>query len=446
MRPSTSLLRSAVALLLLGVPGLVGPAPATAAGTAHVRGVVTGPDGQPLDGVVVEASRYDAATGSWLRIGTSAFTAPGARGAYDLADLEPGTYRLVFRPAFDDALADEWWSASDDATDLVDADDVVVAGGADVVGKDVQLQVGARITGTMSVPDASAGFPQLTVRAYRLNRAGDGWELETSDARTRVDGDYALEGLRPGRYRVRFDAPWGLVSQYYGGSYDLESAAQIVVEGAAVLSGRDVTIAATSRVTGSVTAGGRPATGVHVTAWLFRDGAWIEDDRRLPWEGAFGTTDAGGRFEVPNVPPGRVRLELAAEDGSSYLREYWPDSPTLAGARDLTVVTGADTTGVRAEVARPPVVNRTRPRITGAARVGRRLHVTRGAWSPTGVTLRYRWLSAGRPIAGATSRSLTLRRAQLGTRIRVRVVAVAPGRAQDAVRTRPTSRVGPRAS
>ncbi len=72
-------------------------------------------------------------------------------------------------------------------------------------------------------------------------------------------------------------------------------------------------------------------------------------------------------------------------------------------------------------------------RVRGKARVGRTLRVSRGTWTPSTVTLRYRWFRKTRsgfePIPGARSRTLSLRKKLRGDRVRVRVRAVALGHA-----------------
>jgi len=72
---------------------------------------------------------------------------------------------------------------------------------------------------------------------------------------------------------------------------------------------------------------------------------------------------------------------------------------------------------------------KTKPRITGIARLGHRLTATTGVWyeKPSGYT--FRWLGCNghgndcRPLPGATGRTLALGRSELGLRLRVVVTA-----------------------
>lgn len=72
----------------------------------------------------------------------------------------------------------------------------------------------------------------------------------------------------------------------------------------------------------------------------------------------------------------------------------------------------------------PPAQTRllagTTPRLTGKARVGKKLHAVVGTWTP-GATISYRWLANGKVLKSAHSSSLRLRSKLVGQRIRVEV-------------------------
>ena len=60
------------------------------------------------------------------------------------------------------------------------------------------------------------------------------------------------------------------------------------------------------------------------------------------------------------------------------------------------------------------------PKITGTAKVGSKLRASAGRWT-SGTTLTYQWYASGEKIVGATSSSHTLKAAQYGKRIVVKV-------------------------
>lgn len=69
------------------------------------------------------------------------------------------------------------------------------------------------------------------------------------------------------------------------------------------------------------------------------------------------------------------------------------------------------------------LLDRVRPAVTGAARVGGSLSATGGRWRPSSASLGYQWQADGHDVDGATGTRLALTPALLGKRISVRVRA-----------------------
>lgn len=93
-----------------------------------------------------------------------------------------------------------------------------------------------------------------------------------------------------------------------------------------------------------------------------------------------------------------------------------------------------------AKVAAASKMKAATPKITGTAAVGRTLKVSRGTWT-SGVTFTCRWYASGKAISGATKSSLTLRAAQRGKTITVRVTGKKPGYVTTTKTSKATSRV-----
>jgi len=81
------------------------------------------------------------------------------------------------------------------------------------------------------------------------------------------------------------------------------------------------------------------------------------------------------------------------------------------------------------------------PAVSGTAKVGKTLKVSKGSWSVTGTKLAYQWLRNGKAISKATKSSYTLKSADRGKRISVRITASAPGRAAGVSITPQTAKV-----
>ncbi|MFC7535338.1 discoidin domain-containing protein [Actinoplanes sp. GCM10030250] len=72
----------------------------------------------------------------------------------------------------------------------------------------------------------------------------------------------------------------------------------------------------------------------------------------------------------------------------------------------------------------PPLVNKSRPSVSGRPEAGSTLRAELGRWSPrTGVTFTYQWTADGKAIRGATGRTLRLAKALTGRRVGVTVTA-----------------------
>jgi len=88
------------------------------------------------------------------------------------------------------------------------------------------------------------------------------------------------------------------------------------------------------------------------------------------------------------------------------------------------------------------LVNKVKPSIVGTPKVGVRLTVGGGTWSPSG-TPHYQWLQDGKPLAGKTGRTFMPIRYQIGHRLSVRVTATRPNYQSASVVTAATAPVVP---
>jgi subtilisin family serine protease len=133
-----------------------------------------------------------------------------------------------------------------------------------------------------------------------------------------------------------------------------------------------------------------------------------------------------GRVRAPQV------MSAVAPTGSSNpLPAPAPAPPPASSAAPAPPGTRAPT-------------NLRRPRLLGRARVGRRLRVVPGSWSPTPTRFAYQWLRCRRngtrcrTIRGARGRSYRLKRVDRGRRLRAAVYAVNAGGSVRAM-TRPSA-------
>ncbi len=115
-------------------------------------------------------------------------------------------------------------------------------------------------------------------------------------------------------------------------------------------------------------------------------------------------------------------------------RSYRPDLADL-GRRLSVQVTATDSSGASGVARSAPTdpVQRARlrskqqPRVQGVARFTHTVRATAGRWSTRPARVRYQWLRAGRAIPGATGRRYTFAPADVGQRVRVKVMVKTPG-------------------
>ncbi|MFG3529726.1 hypothetical protein ACGF8B_23675 [Streptomyces sp. NPDC047917] len=81
------------------------------------------------------------------------------------------------------------------------------------------------------------------------------------------------------------------------------------------------------------------------------------------------------------------------------------------------------------------------PTISGTAKVGRTLKAAKGSWTPAPTSYAYQWYANGKAISGATKSSLTLKSAQRGKKITVKVTARRTGHASGSATSKATKAV-----
>ncbi|MGW6061371.1 Tat pathway signal protein [Streptomyces sp. NPDC055189] len=177
---------------------------------------------------------------------------------------------------------------------------------------------------------------------------------------------------------------------------------------------------------------------------------------------AGGSEYPQGTFTVTAPPPGNttapkvtgtpaVGSKVTADPGSwtgtpsSYTYQWKANGEAIADAtastykippahlnKKLSVTVTAHKTGHEDATATSPAVTVTKgaapkasakPKITGTAKVAKTLKATKGTWSPAPASYSYQWYANGTKITAATKSSLTLKSAQRGKKITVKVTA-----------------------
>ena len=186
------------------------------------------------------------------------------------------------------------------------------------------------------------------------------------------------------------------------------------------------------QVTTAPSISGTPAVGQQLTG---SQGAWTLDSSNryaLQW--------LRDGVPIPGTNARSATYKVAAADSGKRL-SFRVTASGLGFPNEVVAVSAPVTVGA---VPPPPpraLTVRKKPKLTGTARVGKRLKVTAPTFAQSGVTLAFRWFADGKRIAKQTKSSLTLKKAHKGKRISLKVIATKSGYKTLELKAGPTQKV-----
>ncbi len=217
---------------------LLAPASANAAEpTGKITGTVTS-GGLPLAGVEVCADVPKGVEGLFGQCGNEL---TNAQGEYTIENLAPGSYVIEFATPIKNVLTQFYkGKALEREAELVE-----VKSGETTLGIDAELQLGGKITGTVTSAATKTGV--LGAEACALNSE----EKLAGCALTDASGNYEIERLPTGSYTVSFFSE--TVLQYYHDRRSSATAEPVAVTQGQVTSGIDDEFQGFGAITGTVT-------------------------------------------------------------------------------------------------------------------------------------------------------------------------------------------------
>lgn len=287
---------SIVALLLL-IP--------TAAAASNVSGTVSNAaTNTALPSMFVQA--YDTS-------GTLQGSATTDSAGHYLLQIQPGNYRLL---AFDPSGA--FATTFNGNSDSFDTSPVVAAGSQPIV-LDFALQIGGRVSGTISVAN---GLPlAATAAAYNLSGTRRGFAQSDST------GAYSIV-LPPGQYKlVAYDASGFFAPRFYPDVYGFDSASAVTVTSGSVTPGRNIDLEPAAHLGGTVV---DFDTGASLAGTI----VYAYDDEGIKI--AQVTADDNGHFVV-NVPGGAYRL-VATDRNLIFATGFLGDTESFDQSLAVSVV------------------------------------------------------------------------------------------------------------
>ncbi len=391
---------------------------------ARIEGLISGYPTGTQGSIEILALRKDG--GEWWQAGWSLVEPWTSPNPFEIASLPAGTYRVCFGSQdfeFFPVFAYECFGGTptpDTGTD------VEAVAGQTTSGVDVDVGSESTIRGRVAGIDAPVPVQLLTASGEPIFQR-----------LTAPDGTYGFAGLPNGSYKLAFNRAPGetrLAARFYRNKPEhagIGNASAVALGNGELVTRISSTLVSGGSITGRVVDGagagipgcqvrGYTPNGALVTRWSETDGSGSFD--------VGGLTTGAYRLLVSGGTCGIARADLHYDAGApSRLTE------DASLADPLAVALGAPT-AVSGDLVITQIRNMAPPSIAGEARAGELLSADPGTWSPPDVVFSYRWYADGVHVPGATGPSYTPTTGQVGSRIRVRVIASKAGY-PDAART-----------
>ena len=223
-------------------------------------------------------------------------------GSYTLTDLPAGSYAVRVFYYGSENLFDEYYSTTTTtAWNDADASFIVLAAGGTATGKNIALNAGGEISGTVSRDGVAVEGSSVT-----LYEAARDSLYETRSALTDAEGNYTINKLPPGKFSVKVESQWN------GGGYSENRAPRLALTVTATThtsETADFALEAGGSISGNVL-DSTELTGIDqamVTATRY-DSATSHKSNEWTYE-AF--TEPDGQYSFPDLPPGYYGLSYS---------------------------------------------------------------------------------------------------------------------------------------
>lgn len=305
-------------ILLLSAVMAAGDA---SAATGSITGVVTNSSSAKLQGVWVYA--YNASTYSFV-----AEDVTDSNGNYTLPELPSGSYKVQFDATGSKYLS-EWhsnkatWAAATSVT--------VTAPSATTIN--AMLDTGATISGTVK-NSSSVGIQGVLVYAYDASTY-----VYAAGATTASDGNYKLEGLKSGSYKVQFDASSvSYAGEWYNDKSEFSAATSVSATAPNVTANINAILASAGSISGTVAnSSSAGIQGVTVYVYDASTQAFVSK----------ATTGSTGAYQVKGLPSSTYKVWFDASE-TTYTSEWYNDKTDLSSGNAVTVSAPGTTSGVNA--------------------------------------------------------------------------------------------------
>jgi hypothetical protein len=404
--------RGALTVAVISLALLAGaPSAIAAADTGKITGTVTKVGGtEPIEGIEVCADELGSEFNGEFTGQPEHCVKTEVSGHYTISELTTGKYEVEFLAPFDSGLnyITQYYK---DKPSFVAGETIVVLEGTTTEHINAELQVGGRITGTVTGA-GKADLKGIEVTAYEAG----GSETPIAHANTAANGTYTIAGLPSGSYKVRFapesEAGLNYVPQFYKEQPSLGLAETVPVEVEKTAEGIDAELQPGGEIEGAVTDASTHAPVSNAEVAVFGPGETIA---------GIATTEANGRYRIDGLRGGSYEVGFAA---SRYILQYYNNQPSLSSANPVTVVQGSTNQQIDAALVPKAPINTLAPVASGTPALGQTLSCSTGTWTGSPKpTYSYSWLRDGAAIAGAVASTYTVQTADIGNGVACKVTA-----------------------
>ncbi len=406
---------------VVGVVVSLALAPAALAASGSIEGTVTESAHNGLAKVSVTVySETEEVKGS---------STTNAKGEYAVAGLPGGEYKVGFSDQSE--YANQYYKKQ---SSFENANFVSVTEGSPTTGINAEMLQPGKITGRVT---NAAGVPIEGVNV----EVNDGeFEFIAGDsAVTNANGEYTIENLPEGVYRVSFSPPGSTyLLQYYNGQESFAHANPVLVSAGKTTAAINAVLVEGGKISGTVT-----DAYTHVGLSKIEVSAATSN-------GEFGSaaTNANGEYTITGLHTGSYKIgffwsytsaEIKACEHlprcpPKYVTQYFSNQLSEATANPVQAAVAAITPGVNAAMVPSLPYNTAGPGVSGTPTVGSLLTCSSGSWTgepelalavgwPLTSPFSYQWLRNGAPIAGATSPAYTVQAADVGNALVCEVTA-----------------------
>lgn len=297
-------------------------------GMVGISGTVTDNTGQPITGATVHAVNISGLS--------TASTTTASDGTYSLTGLEsePVGYWVEFTAP---GYVTQWWN--NQPSQVIDPHDIVPANAAQTTtGIDAVLQPipPATLSGVVQSSSGPTPAPLAGATVVVHNYYG----FTVAQTTTAADGTWSVGNLGGGVYRVEFQPPAGsgLLGQWWNNEPDSAHSDRVGVAAGATVGNINATLIPGATVSGTVADTGGSVAGATVAVFA------VNASNQPAAEIAHTTTSAGGTYNIAGLQAGNYDVLFDPPAGSADVGQWYNNSPTAAGATDISLATSATAT------------------------------------------------------------------------------------------------------